>query len=265
MRKLRLFVGVLLACPLIFAVSCVTKEAPVTETYYETEYKTEYKTETYTATEDVVVSTSEGKTHLPPVKRWGAGIYSPRWGSGAYRKAVGASHGITFYYDYELDSDRHTRSQVEINVMPIALKIKGTLGAYDLTGIDQIPMKPTVFAQWMSLRPSMTPKEQQWLDDLNAIVTNPERALVDSIVIDTGTTGELTFDAKGVSEFAILFCTHHANPIQNVQMVWSDDIIEQRTVTKERQVPYQVPVQVEKQRTVMETKKVAFWEAILGE
>lgn len=50
--------------------------------------------------------------------------------------------------------------------------------------------------------------------------------------------------------------------ISSVALVWLDDIIEQRAVTKERQVPYDVPVQVEKQRSVMQAEKVPFWEAI---
>jgi hypothetical protein len=35
-------------------------------------------------------------------------------------------------------------------------------------------------------------------------------------------------------------------------------------VTKERQVPYSEPYQVEKQRVVKQIKKVPFWEAIFG-
>jgi hypothetical protein len=77
-----------------------------------------------------------------------------------------------------------------------------------------------------------------------------------------GTGDEISFDTKGVKEFAILANTWNVHAIISVKLVWSDDIIEKRTVTKERQVPYEVPVQVEKQRTVMQTKKVPFWEAI---
>ena len=35
-----------LICLPIFMLSCVSKEVPVTETYYETEYRTEYYVET---------------------------------------------------------------------------------------------------------------------------------------------------------------------------------------------------------------------------
>ena len=43
--------------------------------------------------------------------------------------------------------------------------------------------------------------------------------------------------------------------IERVQLIWFDE------VTKERQVPYQV----EKQRTVIQTEKVPFWEVLFGE
>lgn len=69
---------------------------------------------------------------------------------------------------------------------------------------------------------------------------------------------------KGVKEFAILSCVNPELRPPDVKLIWSDDIIEKRIVTKERQVSYQIPLQVEKQRTVMQTKKVPFWEAIFS-
>jgi len=256
--KSSLFLGMVVAIFLVFTVSCVSKEVPVTETYYyETEYKTEYKTESYTETEDVVVRTSEGKTYPTCINKWSAGIYF---------KAGGAGTGMTYYYGYEIDTSKHTRSQVKITLSSMA---QGHIGAYDLTGIGQIPNMPTTLAKWREVDPktgelSLTPGEQAWFDSLNAIVTNPERVL-NSQSMGTGPVGEISFDAKGIEEFAILANTFNVYAVSSVQLVWSDDIIEKRTVTKERQVPYQVPVQVEKQRTVMQTKKLPFWEVIFGE
>ena len=73
MKKLSLLL--VLVISLVFTVSCVTKEVPVTETYYETEYKTEYKTEMYTEVENVVVSTSERRIFLEPVRKWQTAMY----------------------------------------------------------------------------------------------------------------------------------------------------------------------------------------------
>jgi hypothetical protein len=44
--------------------------------------------------------------------------------------------------------------------------------------------------------------------------------------------------------------------VEKLQLIWSEE------VTKERQVPYE---HVQKQRTVMQTQKVPFWEVIFGE
>jgi hypothetical protein len=250
MKKLSLLVTPSIIICLVFTVSCISREVPVTETYYETEYKTEYKTETYTETEDVVVNTSEGKMYLTAITNWHANIYFTTAGSGA---------GGTYYYGYEIDTSKHTRSQVKViasSATPVYI------GVYDLTGVGQVPPMPTTLANWRENDPKtgglwMTPEEQTWLDNLNAIMTNPERVLGSS-----GPGDEISFDAKGIKEFAILANTWNVHPISSVQLVWSNDITEEQTVTKEKQVPYEVPVQVEKQRTVMQTKKVPFWEAI---
>ncbi len=74
----------------------------------------------------------------------------------------------------------------------------------------------------------------------------------------------ITFDSSKVKEFAIItrtkasynpaLCTGELPPafrstieVSNVQLLWTNEI--------------QTPYEVEKQRTVMQTKKVPFWEA----
>jgi hypothetical protein len=248
MKKLSLlFVAVI---SIVFIVSCVTKEVPVTETYYETEYKTEYRTETYTETEDVVVSTSEGKTYPTLVSEWQTGMYF---------KAEGSGTGMTYYSGYEIDGNEHAQSEVKIRISSMA---KGYIGVYNLTGVGQIPPQPELRgsrAPTASGEASLLPVEQEWFDNLNAIVTDPQRVL--SLEPMGNGQEEIAFDAKGIEEFAILANSWNKNCISSVKLVWPEDIVEKRIVTKERQVPYQVPVQVEKQRTVTKTEKVPFWEA----
>ena len=249
MKKLvLLFIMVIL---LVFIISCVSKEVPVTETYYETEYKTEYKMGTYTETEDVVVHTSEGQTYLTPVSTWQTNLYF---------KAAGSGTGMTYYYGYEIDTE-HTTSQVKILVSSAA---GGYIGVCNLTGVGQIPLKPEYGGGRIAKASgelSLYPGEQAWLDNFNAIFTDSERVLFFQSM-GTLPGNEIIFDTKGVKEFAILSNSLNKQAVQSVKLVWSDDTIEKRTVTKERQVPYEVPVQVEKQRTVMQSKKVPFWEAI---
>jgi hypothetical protein len=75
----------------------------------------------------------------------------------------------------------------------------------------------------------------------------PERILGEfSIGKDKGDS--ITFDANGVKEFAIFVSTEPKIGAPDVTLTWTDDIVEAKTVTKERQVP----VQVEKQRPISE-------------
>jgi hypothetical protein len=79
-----------------------------------------------------------------------------------------------------------------------------------------------------------------------------------------GMGDSIVFDANGVMEFGILATTWNYYSITSVRLNWTDETIGKKTVTGERQVPYQVPYQVEKQRTVYKTETVPFWDAILG-
>lgn len=252
MNKLSLFAGILVIW-LLFTASCVTREVPVTETYYETEYQTE----TYTETENVVTQTVDGKERLGTVDRWQTNLYFLPGGASPGKLAFPSVYELTYYFGYEIPITEHSRSRVEINFYSTALKQEGEIRVIDLTGVGQIPHKPEppmkafITETW----------GKQWLDDLNAVATNPERIL-GSIVTGTGTETEnqITFDTPGITEFAIFANTWNQNTLKSVELVWSDDTIESRTVTKERQVP----VQVEKERTVTTIEKVPVWEVILG-
>jgi hypothetical protein len=253
MNNCGLLVSVAVMVSIFFTASCVTRGVPVTETYYETEYETEYKTETYTETEDVVVSTSEGETFLSPTSEWQAGIYLQASGSGV---------SMTYYYGYGIGGNEHTRSEVKIKISSAGTK--GYMGAWDLTGVGQIPPIPLHLGGRISTASgelSLYGDEQAWFDNLNAILTDSKRTLIFE-PLDVSRGSEVSFDADGIKTFAILNNSLNKRAVQSVKLVWSDDVIEQRTVTKERQVPYQVPVQMEKQRTVTVIKKVPIWEAM---
>ena len=252
MKRLSLFLEILIIISLVFTVSCVTKEVPVTETYYDTEYKTE----TYNEVENVVVKTLEGKEYLNPVDKWQTNLYFLPGGASPGQLAFPLVYELTYYYGYEITTAEHSRIRVEINVSSTALQQEGEIRVIDLAGVGQIPRKPEppmnkfISETW----------GKKWLDDLNVVVTNPERILG---ALHTGneTQNQIMFDAAGVTSFAIFANTWNAYAIKSVKLIWSDDTIEQKTITRERQVL----VQVEKQRTVMTTEKVPFWEAVFGD
>jgi hypothetical protein len=79
-----------------------------------------------------------------------------------------------------------------------------------------------------------------------------------------GAPDNITFDARGVWEFAIMVNSHLGHAVSHVQLNWADETVEEKTVTKQRQVPQQVPYKVTKQRTVTETRKVPFWEVFFS-
>jgi len=253
MKKLSLLFTFSMIICLAFTVSCVSKELPVTETYYETEYSTEYRTETYTETEDVVIKTIDGKQEIYNNTGWFSNTLTFTGGEGSK----------TFYYRYLIDTNKHTRSQVKIMVYPTTY---GYIGVYDFTGVGEINAPPTP----TDLEPkAIVLQRDKWVGNLNYILSsrllgsykNSSWHFIWDVNADTAVLNEISFDAKGIKEFAIFADTDNViGSIGSVELSWSDDMIEKRLVTKERQVPYEVPVQVEKQRTVMQTKKVPFWE-----
>jgi len=247
MKKLGMLCYILIMALLLFATSCVTREIPTVETYYETEYRTEYRTETYTETVDAVVDSRQGKTYLYPQVKWYTDIVLSGFdGSGG-----------TYYYGYQLDPSPHSKTKMEIHISPGAQDQKGLVRVYDLTGIGQIPPRPTPFKQFW-----YEPEELNWLNSLNYTLSTAR--MLGELRLGVGMDDYIVFDANGVMEFGIFATTWHSYAITSVGLAWVDEVIGKKTVTRERQVPYQVPYQVEKQRTVIKTEKVPVWEVILG-
>jgi hypothetical protein len=243
MGKSILFVSLVVAISLVFTVSCVTKDVPVTETYYETEYRTESYIEVVGCQAD----------YLTPKRTWNSAMSfnAFEWG----QQMLG-----TYYLGYEITTGKHSPSVV-------ALKLGSATSPWviqviDLTGVGQLspppprdPLKEKVVYENGVKKITAVPEFQEWLDNLNTISTDPERCLCFTMY-DQYTGREIVVDVTGVDEFAIILNTSSTwgAIIEKVQLIWFNEI------TKERQVPYQV----EKQRTVMQTEKVPFWEVFFG-
>ena len=258
MKKLGILI--ILAISLVFTVSCVSKEVPVTETYYETEYRTE----TYTTTEFVATGVKAQSINLTPIVKWSEGLES--------RSSISQSQ--TSYYGYNIDTTKYPQCNIQIffsytGLEPNQSRIIEALKIYNLTGVGQITL-PTNFTfgekgEWelVELKNLMsfyqytpTLQEQQWLKEFKSRigVPLPEQST-------------FKFDATGIKEFAIITQTMKSitpSPfstsieIQSVKLTQPATV--EKTVTRERGVPYEV----EKQRTTMQTKKVPFWEAIFS-
>jgi hypothetical protein len=246
MKKLSILFSIIVITLLVLVTSCVTRQVPVVETYYETEYKTEYRTETYTETVNTVISSKQGATYLNVQTKWYTDVLIPGFeGSGG-----------THYYDYVIESS-HSKNQVEINLSQNAQAQSGVVRVYDLSGTGPIPPRPTPFKKiWIQ------PSELEWVSNLNTTLSTAR--LLGEVQLGSGMGNQIVFDANGVTEFGILATTWDAYAIRSVRLIWTDEVIGPKTVTGERQVPYEVPYQAEKQRTVYKTETVPFWNAILG-
>ena len=251
MSKSSLLTGILIIILLIFALSCVSRQYQVIENYYETAYRTEYKKETYSEMQNVVVNTTKDRAFLNPTVKWNDSLYFAE---------LGATVPPTFYYGYGLYAGEHSRSQVEATLSPGVNDQRGYIVILDLASVGQIPPGPTY--GWGFIGRATY---GGWIAELNAKVRAAR--VIDRFWVGPNEIEKrdyIKFDAKGVSEFAIMVTSYYADPILSVEITWSDDVIQQRAVTKERQVPYQVPYQVQKQRAVMQIKNVPIWEVIFG-
>lgn len=254
MKKLSLLF-VMVTC-LVFTISCVSKEVPVTETYFETEYKTETYTEI-------------GEKHeedLQPVRApWRGWFYFE--GNDKTSNELNKLLLGTFYRGYEI-STVHPQSQIRIILSQAASSNPWIMRVYDLTGVGQIPPPPERGAgegktsynfEKGVMEYISSPREQEFLANLNAVITDPKRVMLSTRWDLPPHLLSFVVNATGVKEFAIMTSSNveisfydRQDLIGKVQLIWRDE------VTKERQVPYQV----EKQRTVIQTNKVPFWEVI---
>jgi hypothetical protein len=244
-KSIVLFLAFVMIAPLL-AASCVTRQIPVVETYSVTEYKTEYRTEPYTETVNTVISSKEGTTYLTEQMKW----YTDVLVAGA------DGGGGTYYYDYVIMSS-HSKNQVQINLSPNAKYDSGEVRIYDLSRTGPIPPRPTPYKKFF-----YQPSELDWLNSLNTVLSTAP--LLGQVQLGSGAAAQITFDARGVTEFGIFATTWDAYAIKSVKLVWTDEVLGTKTVTSEKQVPYQVPYQVEKQQTVYKTETVPFWEAAPG-
>lgn len=246
MRKYGILFMALVAMSLLLTTSCITRQVPVTETYTETDYKTEYRTEPYTETVNTVISSKQGTTYLNPQIKWYTDVVISGFGG----------EGGTYYQDYII-APSHSQNQVQISLSPNVQYDTGAIRVYDLSAFGPIPPRPTSPRKFY-----FDLSEIDWLNHLNAVVSTAP--LLGQVQLGTGAASQIEFDANGITEFGVFATTWDAYAVRSVKLVWTDEVLGPKTVTGERQVPYQVPYQVEKQRTVYKTETVPFWDAFSG-
>jgi hypothetical protein len=270
--------------------ACIGKEFKTNQTYYETEYRDEAYSETVKT-----ITTSKAEDIIKPKVLWfelalakGAGGLYPivnYFDNGAATPMV--ERGV-WYYGYTLP--KHTSGQVEIAIeISFGMKIGSRSNspqafAYDVASFgftEQCPCRmPTYLIydqQWpmpyyppgafSNQSPYETDQAQRWINDFNSRL-GVSRALPNEVKnnstdnMDQSETRIFRFNTTGVEKLAIIIggWNYAREPLENTKFTWSDDQVDEKIVTRTRQVP----VQVQKQRVTTETRMVPFWEALLS-
>lgn len=167
----------------------------MTETYYETEYRTEYRTESYTEAGE------EQWERLTPDLWWYEPIYFKVEGGGKEMNGI-------IYDGYKINTAGHLNSRIKI-VLGSPSGSTWMIRAYNLTGVGQIKSLGWRFGVTSSGESQQggyykkgtteyvsPPDDQAWLDNFNAIITDPKRSL--AFARWDSPPGEIIFDATGV-------------------------------------------------------------------
>lgn len=280
MGRWSLFLTAIIVISFVFTISCVNKEIPATETYYETESKTESYTDNVSGEDELVL-----KAH------W----YCENLVMGTQD----TSYSGVWYLGYLLP--KHTSSKVVIQTWErnASQNTSGLLSSqqnndknemvtvYDVTTTGYMTEPPfdipiyTIYhyvysggmPDFKSRNVSAFEEQEfnKWLDQFNTSLSESNlgtqfsyglsstqgyefdtTGAIAVAVIIAGREGRIHQDLSQNSGYGFIPQTSFDTPIKSIKSVWSDNI------TKQREVSYQV----EKQRTIMQTKQVPFWEAI---
>jgi len=252
----------------IITLSCVTKEYAVTENYTEIEMRTEYKTESYTDIETIVTQIPSEEV-ISPIIKWGS-PYLRMSGGLDYNCGKEDSRGFKdiWYSGYDITANRGSHIKI---VFPEQLQREAReVEIYDFTNtgnIDAPPNPDLIGYGCTGCCLQSGGRFSRWLASANAKLIDARYLGGESSLHfnDLGAS-VIEFDRKGAKIIGVLiYGTKYSwNATMTTTLVSYDTNVEEKTVTKERQVPYQVPYEIEKQGTVMQTKRVPFWESIFN-
>jgi hypothetical protein len=254
-RQLALLLIALFAVPLL-TVSCVTRQYTVSENYTVTESRTEYKTETYNDVE-VTINPVCSTEHLSLGTMWHTAYY-----------IVNDSFQNVYYFDYEISLQQHDKVDIKI-IFPRQLQGEtGQINVYDLTSVGHIENPPSVGIiefNWLRNYQELQ-RLQQWATMFNSKVASAKVLGSQPYQTSASLQGpEMQFNTAGARLIGVVINgpKYFWNTEISARLAYCDNNEQKKTVVKERQVPYQVQVEVPKQRQVFKTETVPFWEVLL--
>jgi hypothetical protein len=264
------FIWLLLLTILICLISgCIDKEVSLQESYIDTEYRTEYNLEKKLVTEQQVEPVS-GKEYIEPIKSWNHdNIFwqvTQRSTSVLYYNTI----DNVWYYGFNIPD--HKSSKVIIDIHTPANMSGPKVMVFDFTNMDHIEACQSSIPK-ISFNPG---KESSldfdgqykiWYEKLMNIIDNAEEIPDISKTLNTNEVqSQYKYDVTGTKSIAII-CVNAQyawSPIIKTTLYWEDEKITETEVMKEVEVPYQIPYEVEKQRTVTKVVKVPFWESLFN-
>jgi len=226
------------------AAACVTKNIPVTETYYETQYRTE----------SFVEVGQESRETLEIAWR--------RFGPLYFKELEWAQSGALSSLDgYQIDTDDKLNSRIALKLSKDPQTSLWGIMVINLTGFGPLPTFPsqssTAYQKLidgkMVYKPN--PQEQAWVDTLNSLTQDQKRCLFFS-ASDKWTRQEINVDVTGMDEIAVITCIPPHWLVGTGPTIEKVELISCDGTRKQEPVPYEV----EKQRTSIQTAKVPFWE-----
>jgi hypothetical protein len=272
---------------LVFASSCISKEYPVTSTFTETAYRTEYVTEAYTENETTVDSITDSYG-LQPFYTW-------------YSQNIAFNGQTNFWYlAYEIpQSPPYDNLRLKVSIWKQLQYESASIRILDMTKGGQLTTPaPAIYGdtetgqvKWTWITASTTgtttsssssggtsenPSEEStgsttggasttWLDMANVQI-NQAKFLGGRTNLWSRPEDPQVFelDAGKAQKIGIIICGPQSqwNARVALEGTFTRNTISQKTVTGERQVAKQVPYEVQRQKTIYETRQVPFWEML---
>lgn len=246
-------------------ISCITVQSHLQEPYYVTEYTTENRTEIYTETVQVI-NTIRQEENLQPYIIWS----SPQ--------LVFNDHESLWYYGYDLSSFKdHKKQKIKILFFRQQFYEYLAVSIFDMHRRGQLLSPPLISA---SDNLSEIAVRREWITSKKEISTfskwfNVANMKLDfarllggksDVFLNSATTDPIELDTRNCTEVAILISgpTDPQNCRFSTLLIWEEYITEDVTRSAERSVPVQVERSVLKQKTVIESRQVPFWEAFLN-
>jgi len=244
--------------------ACVTVQSSLEEPYYVTEYTTENRTELYTETIPIVKSVPYEKVLQPHIL----------WSN---PQLLFNGHNSIWYYGYDLSGfpARETQ-QIKIACFKQQFYEYLAVSVFDMDPSGQILAPPLISA---SDNISPVEAEHYWItskEDISTFNTWSELANMKldfahflggrtDLFLNSATTYPVELDTRGSREIAVILSgpTDPLNCRFNTTLAWSENVTDYVTRTAERSVPVQVEHRVLKQRSVLQSRQVPFWESLL--